>query len=554
VIKPDKDNDFAIDFDADDDFMTTSRWDAESDAPTVDAPALGALAKAADADVGFGLDTDFENPSTSEFDTVAAPQIETDPFLTAPLSASVPPSQAAFPTPPELQAEAAPADDPFADLQPLPGATTEPARHVLEEAAFAPSTGEPMGAGLSGLATSGVAGEASAPRITIHIFCDRPETAQAAQAAAGDRRMSRATTVVQPGGLAGAVLHYQNPPTPSLIIVESGDPAPVLVGLLDQLAEVCDPGTKVIVIGRSNDIALYRELMKRGVSEYLVPPIQPLQIIQSITTLYSDPSAPFVGRTIAFVGAKGGVGASTIAHNFAHSLTEYMQTHAVIVDFDLPFGTAGLDFNQDPLQGVADALGQPDRLDPVLLDRMMVRCTERLSLFAAPATLDDDYDISADAFEEVASKIRGTAPFVILDLPHLWSGWMRRTLLGCEDVVIVATPDLASLRNAKNMIDVVRLARPNDQPPRLVLNQVGVPGRPEIPVKDFAAALGVEPSVVLNFDPKLFGQASNNGQMISETGPKSKATESLNLLAQIISRREPPPTAKKSFLASLLKK
>jgi pilus assembly protein CpaE len=350
------------------------------------------------------------------------------------------------------------------------------------------------------------------------------------------------------------VLHYQNQPTPSLIIVESGDPAPVLVGLLDQLAEVCDPGTKVIVIGRSNDIALYRELMKRGVSEYLVPPIQPLQIIQSITTLYSDPSAPFVGRTIAFVGAKGGVGASTIAHNFAHSLTEYMQTHAVIVDFDLPFGTAGLDFNQDPLQGVADALGQPDRLDPVLLDRMMVRCTERLSLFAAPATLDDDYDISADAFEEVASKIRGTAPFVILDLPHLWSGWMRRTLLGCEDVVIVATPDLASLRNAKNMIDVVRLARPNDQPPRLVLNQVGVPGRPEIPVKDFAAALGVEPSVVLNFDPKLFGQASNNGQMISETGPKSKATESLNLLAQIISRREPPPTAKKSFLASLLKK
>ena len=398
-------------------------------------------------------------------------------------------------------------------------------------------------------------GEASAPRITIHIFCDRPETAQAAQAASGDRRMARATTsVVQPGGLRAAVEQYQNQSTPSLVIVETQDEPQVLVGLLDQLAEVCDPGTKVIVIGRSNDIALYRELMKRGVSEYLVPPIQPLQIIQSITNLYADPSAPFVGRSIAFVGAKGGVGASTIAHNFAHSLTEYMQTHAVIVDFDLPFGTAGLDFNQDPLQGVVDALGQPDRLDPVLLDRMMVRCTERLSLFAAPATLDDDYDISPEAFEEVASKIRGTAPFVVLDLPHLWSGWMRRTLLGCEDVVIVATPDLASLRNAKNMIDVMRNARPNDQPPRLVLNQVGVPGRPEIPVKDFAAALGLEPSVVFGFDPKLFGQAANNGQMVAETGPKSKTAEGLNLLAQIISRREPPPAAKKSLFAGLLKR
>src|SRR5206468_3307700 len=99
-----------------------------------------------------------------------------------------------------------------------------------------------------------------------------------------------------------------------------------------------------------------------------------------------------------------------------------MQTNTVIVDFDLPFGTAGLDFNQDPLQGVANALNQPDRLDPVLMERMMVRCNERLSLFAAPASLDEDYDFTAEAFEEVASKIRSTAPFVVLDLPHLWSG------------------------------------------------------------------------------------------------------------------------------------
>lgn len=617
MIKPAKDSDFAIDFDADDDFLTASPWEAEAAAPVgetasaglapaepdyfstseqsspgrsladdlyaavaaaaaekVEADAAAAEARAAAesearaaailAEAAAAAEVEARLPASSVFEPAGyeaaaandpfrmAPDNPAiaDPFLSAPLSAALPPSVAA---------QAAPAQntpDPFADLQPMRGPETDllRERQVLEEPAYTPSAGEPMGAGLAGLGDQGAAGELSAPRIAIHIFCDRPETAQAAEAAAGDRRMSRATTVVQPGGLAGAVVYYQNQPTPSLIIVESGDPAPVLIGLLDQLAEVCDPGTKVIVIGRSNDIALYRELMKRGVSEYLVPPIQPLQIIQSITTLYTDPSAPFIGRSIAFVGAKGGVGSSTIAHNFAHALTEYMQSHAVVVDFDLPFGTAGLDFNQDPLQGVADALTQPDRLDPVLLERMMVRCTDRLSLFAAPATLDDDYDISAEAFEEVASKIRTTAPFVVLDLPHLWSSWMRRTLLGCEEVVIVAVPDLASLRNAKNMIDLIRHARPNDQPPRLVLNQVGVPGRPEIPVKDFAQALGVEPSVIINFEPKLFGQAANNGQMISETGVKSKATDSVNHLAQIISRREPPPQPKKSLFAGLLKK
>jgi pilus assembly protein CpaE len=336
--------------------------------------------------------------------------------------------------------------------------------------------------------------------------------------------------------------------------VDSDQPPTQLLADLDKLAEVCDAGTKVIVIGASNDIGFYRELIRRGVSEYLVAPLEPLQLIRTITSLYSDPAAPFVGRSIAFVGAKGGVGASTVAHNVAFAISERLMAQTVIVDFDLPFGTAGLDFNQDPLQGVADALSQPDRLDPVLLDRMMVRCTERLSLFAAPATLDSTYEISAEAFEEVATKIRGASPYVVLDLPHVWSGWMRQTLLSADDVVIVATPDLASLRNAKNMMDLIRQARPNDAPPRLVLNQVGVPGRPEIPVKDFAEALGTEPSLVLPFDARTFGQAANNGQMVLESGPKSKAAEGLQHLAALISKREAPPPRQKSFLEGLMKR
>ena len=110
-------------------------------------------------------------------------------------------------------------------------------------------------------------GQASVPRITIHVFCERPQTAAAIDRASRDRRMARATTIVQPGGLGAAVAYYQNQPTPSLVIVESSDRGQGLLGLLDQLAEVCDPGTKVVVIGAANDIALYRELMKRGVSE-----------------------------------------------------------------------------------------------------------------------------------------------------------------------------------------------------------------------------------------------------------------------------------------------
>jgi pilus assembly protein CpaE len=459
-------------------------------------------------------------------------------------------------------------DDPFmapdvspAPAQPAAEARPEPLRPEDVDALLNDAA-NPVGVMIAGVeqAIAGqeretATGEQSLPRITIDAFVLQPSTREAAERAAADRRFKRATTTVRSGGVAAALAHYAEHGTPALVIVESDQSSSELLTELDRLAECCDAGTKVVVIGRYNDIGLYRELIRRGVSEYLVAPLDTLHLIRSVTGLFSDPDAPFVGRTVAFVGAKGGVGASSVAHNIGYALSERIGSPAVIVDFDLPFGTAGLDFNQDPLQGVADALSQPDRLDATLLERMMVRCTDKLSLFAAPATLDSTYDIGVEAFEEVAAKIRGTAPFVIMDLPHVWSAWMRQTLLGADDVVVVATPDLASLRNAKNLFDLIRQARPNDAPPRLVLNQVGVPGRPEIPVKDFAAALGVEPSLVLPFDPKTFGQAANNGQMVLEGGAKTKTAEGLIHLAQLISRREAPPQkAGKSLLSGLLKK
>ncbi|WP_395651539.1 cellulose synthase operon protein YhjQ/BcsQ [Brevundimonas sp.] len=395
----------------------------------------------------------------------------------------------------------------------------------------AASLGAPIGA------------EVSVPRIAIHVFAERQDTLAAAERAGQDRRLSRATTQIRVGGVPAAVEAYHHEPTPPLIIVECLTDPHSLLAQVDALAEVCDAGTKVVVIGASNDIILFRELMRRGVSEYLVAPIQPLQLIAAIGGLFADPAMPFVGRSIAFVGARGGAGSSSVAHNTAYAMSERIGANTVIVDYDLPFGTAGLDFNQDPLNGVADALGQPDRLDATLLDRMMVRCTDKLSLFAAPATLDVDWDISPDAFEEVTSRIRSTAPFVVLDLPHLWSGWMRKTLIAADEVVVVATPDLASLRNAKNMMDLIRAGRPNDAPPRLVLNQMGMPGRPEIPAKDFGAALGVHPSLIIPFDAKLFGAAANNGQMIIDAGAKSKAADAFQTLAQIVSRRELPAVA-----------
>src|SRR5581483_7412722 len=157
---------------------------------------------------------------------------------------------------------------------------------------------------------------------------------------------------------------------------------------------------------------------------------------------------------------------STLAHNVGWCIAEELNINTTIVDFDLPFGTVGLDFNDEGGQGIAEALSAPERLDDVLLDRLLIKRGDHLSLFTTPAALDRDYDAVPESYEAVIDAVRQTTPCVIVDIPHVWAPWVRSCLVGADDIVIVASPDLASLRNAKNMIDAVRHARPNDAMPR----------------------------------------------------------------------------------------
>jgi len=393
--------------------------------------------------------------------------------------------------------------------------------------------------------------ERPVPRISIHAFCEFPDTGAALQRAGADRRLSKAHLQVQLGGIAAAVEHYAGQVTPNLLIVETRLTGEEALRELDSLAEVCDPASKVIVVGRVNDVGLYRELMRRGASEYLVAPVAPLQLIEIIAGLYSDRDSAPIGKVVAFMAARGGSGSSTLSHNVAWCIAEEMGIETTIIDFDLPFGTCGLDFNDESSQGVADALSAPERLDDVLLDRLLLKRGEHLSLFTAPAALERDYDAMPEAYEAVIDAVRQSCPCVILDLPHGWSAWIRNCLIGADEIVVVATPDLTSLRNAKNLIEIIKNARPNDQAPRLILNQVGQPRRPEIPPKDFAETMGVDPAAVLPFDPGLFGTAANNGQMLLELQPKSQISESLRRLSRSLTGRQGEAKASSSIFSFL---
>ena len=225
------------------------------------------------------------------------------------------------------------------------------------------------------------------PRIDLHCYCENQQTGQLIQAAAADRRMARAHVTIQLGGIPAAVQVYQTQPTPNVLVVETHSGSDQLMGELSRLAEVCQANTKVVVVGHVNDVLLYRELIKAGISEYIVAPISAMSFIDMVANLYHDPKAAPLGRVISFVGAKGGVGSSTIAHNIGWATSQRQNVDTIITDLDLAFGTASLNFNQDSSGGILDALNSPERVDATLVERMMTKLGNKLSLLNGPGPL-----------------------------------------------------------------------------------------------------------------------------------------------------------------------
>jgi pilus assembly protein CpaE len=394
---------------------------------------------------------------------------------------------------------------------------------------------------------------APAPRVSVQAFCENTATADALQSAGLDRRLAKAHLTIKMGGMETAIETYHSVPTPNVIILETKAGCNILDGL-DQLATVCDAGTRVVVIGSDDDVAPYRELVRRGVSDYVIGPVETLDVVRAICGLFSASEAVAVGRIIAVVGAKGGVGASTIAHNLAWAIARDLALDSVVIDLDLAFGTASLDYNKDPLQGIANAVFANERPDSAFIERLLSKCNDHLSLLAAPATLERVYDFGADAFDAIFDTLRLTTPVIVLDIPHQWSGWTRRALVGADDILIVAEPDLANLRNTKNMLSMLKAARPNDRPPLYCLSQVGMSKRPEISPREFAKAIEGAPIASIPFDPKMFGTAANNGQMIAEISASHRISKIFVQIAHQVTGRGEAKKPRGSLFSPILKK
>lgn len=382
-------------------------------------------------------------------------------------------------------------------------------------------------------------------RLSIEGFPVSPELAETLQRLGQDPLFSRSQIRVHSGGLASAVEHYHGNATPQVLIVEELDDGTVMQDRLERLAEVCVAGTQVIVVGRMNDIAAYRRLLSLGIGDYLVGPVTPAQLAASITALFADPTAAPQGRLIAFMGARGGAGASTLAHNAAWMLARSVGEEVIAVDLDLAFGTLDLAFNVEARQTVGELLSEPERIDAQLIERVLVRADDRLQLLPSPGISQVWPPIEVDAVDKLLELLRRMATQVVVDLPHQWSPWIAHVLEMADEVAIVCPPDLAGLRDAKALLDSLTPRRGTREPARLVINKADLFRKTQLSAKDFEEALKRTPALRIPFDP-VFGEALNEGQMIEKTAKNHKLVESLTALAQLVGPRHLRPAPRRT--------
>jgi len=302
---------------------------------------------------------------------------------------------------------------------------------------------------------------------------------------------------------------------------------------------------------------LFKTLIEQGISQYFVSTVTGDELRNAIVDAYVDETANAKCRTIAFAGLSGGVGSSGLAHNVGSQLATLYNEDVIIVDLDIAYGTAALSFNIQPNASIVDAMAQLENIDEALLMRFMESRGKNISLLCSPSNLNTGVQLTDKALDKILKTLRQMASYVILDVPHVWNSWVQDVLVDADETVIVGTPDLYNLRNGKNMIEFLAPNRGVLAPTRFILNKVGQAKKGELNAKEFKDVLNIQPTISIPYDSDTFTSAMNNGEMINKVAGRSKAGQSIESLAMLVSGKETLSKVTKKeggLLASFFKK
>jgi pilus assembly protein CpaE len=379
--------------------------------------------------------------------------------------------------------------------------------------------------------------ETSEPRLVAFLADDITRETVARLAA----QLGWRDAVIGQGGIAAAAQAIDAAAPPGLLVIDISDNDDPL-GAMDALAEICPPATRVVTVGTSNDIMLYRRLLAMGVVDYLHKPVAAdalhealLQASRPIERIAAAPSTR-TARVIAFIGARGGVGTTTLATAIGWCLGEEQQQRVALLDLDLQFGNVALGLDLEPGRGLREALEHPERIDGLFVSGAMTG-TPRLRVLAAEEPLDDHPLLDPSSVDPLLAALNDDFDCVIVDVPRALDGMARRLLARADATVIVGDFSLAAMRDTHRLIVLTAVLRPGVAPIVLV-NRAGALARGEIDRAAFEKGIGHKIDCVIPYDPKAAVAMAQHGKPLPAAAQSSKATAALRRLAVTLSGHE----------------
>ncbi|WP_347093850.1 pilus assembly protein CpaE [Sphingomonas parapaucimobilis] len=343
---------------------------------------------------------------------------------------------------------------------------------------------------------------------------------------------------VMKGGLSGAIQSLSVQASPQILLVDLSD-TPDPASEIGNLAEVCEPGTIVIAVGSVNDVRLYRSLIASGLHDYLLKPINADQLRETIAQARTILHAPRAMETapekatcsVAVVGVRGGVGASTIATSLGWLMAERLDRTTALLDLDVHFGTAALALDLEPGRGLVDAIDNPSRIDGLFLERAMVRASEKLAILSAEAPISAPILTDGQAFAQLQDEMRLNFETTIVDLPRGMMIQQPMLVGSAQTIVLVTELTLAAARDTIRLLSWARTHAPQATV-LTIANRIQPPGQCEIAQGDFEGSIERPIDFVMPYDPKLVIQAAKVGKPIAELGRTSRTIAPLIELTQ----------------------
>jgi len=341
------------------------------------------------------------------------------------------------------------------------------------------------------------------------------------------------------GGLRTAVQALSVAASPAILLIdlsECGDP----LNDINALAEVCEPGTVVIALGRVNDVRLYRQLMASGIHDYLLKPVSTAQLEEALTQARETLAAPRASGAepakshivTAVIGTRGGVGASMLATSLGWLFADEHKLPTALLDLDVHFGTAALSLDLEPGRGLIDAIANPSRIDGLFIERATIRAHDNLAILSAEAPINSALTTDGSAFIQLEEEFRQSFDMSVVDLPRNMLVSFPHLLANVNAVVLVTEMTLASARDTIRLLSWLRTSAPNAQPV-IVANKVH-PGAGEIGKGDFEASIEHKIQFSVPFDQKCAVTAAKLGKTWAEAGASTKTGATLRAIARAV--------------------